>query len=314
MQDGMTCSLTLTWLWEHPLYPRRQSLGQSPGLMPDWMDGLWVGYGPSWTSSPGTWLTSGAHIAHHLTELKPFPSVNSLFCVGRNECDPDGTDSPDLDAFGCRMVQIDKELQKAQLLGHAALAGMLRMPPWHCGRFLFIQSSLSLMADTIIVIMPSPQSPCFRSHCNHVCSDMYHRPPPITFLYKEGLGNQGQHSYCSTVLPWCSIQKAHPIACLGHNCMTGGLRLQSYSVDQNPNPYMDAGPLGTFHPGHSCTSMPLFPSPSPLLPSSNSQGVTFLALFTHWISEAREIRSKKMHSFIQSIPSLHITCRNVHAI
>jgi len=43
-----------------------------------------------------------------------------LFCLGRNECSPDGTGSPDRDSFAGGMVRIDEELRKAQLLGRAS--------------------------------------------------------------------------------------------------------------------------------------------------------------------------------------------------
>ena len=46
--------------------------------------------------------------------LKQFP------CIGRNECDPDGTGSLDRDAFARGMVRIDEELRKAQLLGRTS--------------------------------------------------------------------------------------------------------------------------------------------------------------------------------------------------
>ena len=52
--------------------------------------------------------------------LKSFSPVNFLFCIGRNECDPDCTGSLDRDAFARGMVQLDEELRKAQLLGRAS--------------------------------------------------------------------------------------------------------------------------------------------------------------------------------------------------
>jgi len=60
-------------------------------------------------------------ITHRLTDIEAnFPRLIFCFCIGRNECDPDGTGSLDRDTFARGMVRIDEELRKAQLLGRAS--------------------------------------------------------------------------------------------------------------------------------------------------------------------------------------------------
>jgi len=76
---------------------------------------IWLKSGLESRRLPEIWCV----LAHRLTEIEAISPVNSLFCVGRNECDPDGTGSPDRDAFACGMVRIDEELRKAQLLSRA---------------------------------------------------------------------------------------------------------------------------------------------------------------------------------------------------
>ena len=153
--------------------------------------------------------------------------------------------------LNCLVVQ--RWLERCKCRSGTAAGPFLSGPP------------LSLMTDTITVIMPSPPSPLLRSHYNRVCSDMYHRPPLITVLCNKGLGNRGQHGYCSAVLPLCGIREAHPIACSGHDCMTGGPSLKSYSVELLPSvrtkPLRGCWFVGkTCRPGYPRTSIPLLPS------------------------------------------------------
>ena len=139
MQVGAACPSTSIRSWKHPPRRRRQSQEQSQGLMPDWTDGSYVRYGSNRDSNRSVCAISGAyHRPSTPDRLRDAETISMFFffCIGRNECDPDGTGSLDRDAFARGMVRIDEELRKAQLLGRtsagwgaASAAQALRLVP-----------------------------------------------------------------------------------------------------------------------------------------------------------------------------------------